>query len=301
MRNLKNFCPKTQQKLIDPFLESLKFTRQFSDNTCKSYLLDIKQYYSFLTSSKPSLTIQEVDIHHAELYLEYLYRASLTRKSMARKLSALRLFYEYLVLNKKVGKNPFKGIKIKGLDSNLPKTIPEQTLKIFLDQLKGDSFLTARQHFCVECLYGTGLRVSELISINFQDIQTDDTCVIKGKGSKERMIWFSPTVKKSLESYLHFRSEIKLEDQEALLVSKKGKRLSVRQVQREFKDLRNMYQLPEWFSPHSLRHAFASSVLNHGAPLAVVKKLLGHESIQSTSVYTHINLEGLKKKMNKLL
>lgn len=300
MKNLKNSYPKVLHNYLEAFIDTLTHSKKFSKHTCNSYALDIKQFAAFWEQHYKNFHLTQLDHEMADRYLVFLYEAGLSRKSIARKISALRLFYDHLKLQQDLAKNPFKGLKIKALNQEIPKTIPEHILRNFLDTLKGESFIAARQHFCAECLYSTGIRVSELVQIDLRDIQTDDACVVKGKGAKERLIWFSPLLKKVLDIYLGYRSQIKSPKSEALLLSQKGLRLSARQVQRDFVAMRQRCHLPEWFSPHSLRHAFASSILNQGAPLAVVKDLLGHESIQSTAIYTHVNLEALKTKMDSL-
>ena len=300
MKNLNNTCPKALKKFLEPFLDTLLFTKKFSNHTCQSYYLDIKQFYSFISSQQPQQGIDTVVLETAESYLSYLYQQKLSRKSIARKFSALRLFFDYLYLHNHIAKNPFQFIKIRGLRQDIPKTIPENNLKDFLDSLKAHDFISSRQLFCMECLYATGLRISEMLQLNIHDIQADGTCVIKGKGDKERLVWFSDKVREVLTHYISFRQAYDKYKEPALLISKKGLRLSARQLQREFASIRKVNDLPDWFTPHALRHAFASAVLNNGASLSVVQQLLGHQSIQSTTVYTHVNLEGIKQKMDSI-
>lgn len=293
--------PKILEELIASFLTFLCVHKQYSPHTISNYKRDLEQFFIFSLENFKTMPAYLIDHQHCYAYIDTLNQRKLSRRSMARKLSALRSFYAYLTQKKYIPQNPFKGIKLIQKKVAIPKSTPTKTIMAFLDHLDYQSFTQARQRFCFECLFGTGLRISELLNINLSHLNIENAkCLIKGKGSKERWVFFSPTILKWLNNYLIFRQHVADPKQDALILSKKGQRLSSRHLQRELKSLKQHCGLPDWFSPHHFRHAFATALLNNGASLNDVKSLLGHESIKSTQVYTHVGISQLKKRIDTI-
>ena len=293
--------PKALQNIITSFLQVLSINKQYSPHTVSNYKRDLEQFFSFLLENVKTTPVYLIDQKHGYAYFDTLNQSKLSRRSIARKLSALRTFYAYLSQKSYVSQNPFKSIKLIQKKASIPKSMPTKTVMAFLDHLDYQNFSQARQRFCFECLFGTGLRISELLNINLSHLNLEnDSCLILGKGSKERWVFFSPTIIKWLNHYLIFRNDVANPKQDALILSKRGQRLSSRHLQRELKHLKKQFGLPEWFSPHQFRHAFATAILNNGASLNDVKSLLGHESIKSTQVYTHVGLNKLKKRIDTI-
>lgn len=296
---MKSTLHQTPETFNESFLYYLNYQKQVSKNTLKSYRLDLQQFTTWLSEEKTK-TLKNFNAKKADLYVIFLQKQKLNKATLARKCASLRHFFDYLISQKTISKNPFQHIKIKQNKHSIPHVMPEMDLHTFLDKLPCRNFQEARQKCCFEILYATGIRISELTRLHTQDFSPClQSFKIQAKGNKERLVFLSLTSQKILKIYLEYRKKIKNAHHNALFLSSKGNPLSTRQLQRELKSHTKKGLLPDWFSPHSFRHAFATALLNQNIPLNTLKALMGHQSIRSTEVYTHVSLDRLKACINK--
>ncbi len=282
-------------KYLDDFLEYLLVVKKHSNNTIINYKNDI---VNFLEFNNENININKEDITN---YLKHLYDENVSKSSIARCLSSLRTFYEYLVKKEIVTVNYFKMFKNPKKERSLPKFVREDDIdKMFLVP-NTRSWIGQRNLLIIRMLYATGIRVSELVNIMLKDINISDrTIKILGKGSKERMVVFGNNTEYALDEYLsRGRKEIDTHGSDYLFLNKDGNRLSSRYVRKIIDDIIFKASIEMHVSPHMLRHTFATGMLNNGADLVSVKDLLGHESLNTTSIYTHVSDERIKEVYNK--
>ena len=277
-------------KYLDDFLEYLLVIKKHSDNTIINYKNDI---ISFLDFNSNNINIKKEDISN---FLKYLYDNNVNKSSISRKLSSLRTFYEYLVKKEIITVNYFKMFKNPKKDKGLPKYVKEDDIdKMFLVP-NTRTWIGERNLLIIRMLYATGIRVSELVNIGLNDININDrTIKILGKGSKERIVVFGNNTKDILEEYLsRGRRQVDIHGSNYLFLNKDGNRLSTRYVRKIINDIIFKASIEMHVSPHMLRHTFATGMLNNGADLVSVKDLLGHESLNTTSIYTHVSDDRIK-------
>ena len=281
-------------KEIEYFLEYLKVIKKHSEHTIRNYESDILEFYEFNNNK----------LHHDKEivanYLKYLYCGEINKSSISRKLSSLRTFYSYLLKENKIDFNYFKNIKNPKKEKNLPKYVKEIDVdKMFLvpdtKSKKGQ-----RNLLIIRLLYGTGIRVSEIVNIKIKDINISDrTIKILGKGSKERIVVFGYNTKEALITYLSDGyKEYNKNNSDYLILNNNGEKLSTRYVREIIDDIIIKASIKMHVSPHMLRHTFATSLLNNGADLVSVKDLLGHSSLDTTSIYTHVSDDMIKRVYN---
>ena len=278
-------------KYIDDFIRYLKVVRKHSDYTLASYKNDLEELYSF-----------KADIIHfsdkdRDDYLEYLYHKGLNRNSISRKLSSIRSFYHYLEDEGIIFNNCFKSIKNPKRVQSLPKYAKDNDLEKMFSCFDKATPLGQRNALLLEMLYATGVRVSELVNIKISDINFyDHTIRIMGKGQKMRMVFYGSYCDDVLQLYLHDGYiYLNKKKDEYLFLNKDGNRLSSRYVAKIIDQAVRKCEVDYHISPHTLRHTFATDLLNAGADLMSVKELLGHSSINTTSIYTHVTTDQLKK------
>lgn len=281
-------------KYVEKYLEYLKVVKKDSDYTIKSYRNDLMELYDFNTDL---LNINESDVSN---YLEYLYSRGLNRNSIARKISAIKCFYQYLQGKEVIKINPFREVMSPKKEMGLPKYVRNSDIdKLFLCFDKETAF-GQRNTLILEMLYATGVRIGELVNIKINDINGyDRTIKILGKGRKERVVVYGSYCEDALNLYLeNGRLELNKKKSEYLLLNKNGGMLSDRYVRKIIDNVVIKCELDYHISPHTLRHTFATDMLNNGADLITVKELLGHSSINTTGIYTHVSNEQLKKVYN---
>lgn len=281
---------------IDDFLEYLLVIKKHSDNTITNYKVDLVEFNEFMNGK--ILNINKDDVNE---YLKYLYDLNISKSSISRKLSSLRSFYNYLVKKNIVTDNYFKIIKNPRKDNSLPKYVKEDDIDKMFNVPDTRNWIGKRNLLIIRLLYATGLRVSELVNIKLTDININDRTIrILGKGSKERVVVFGNNAKTALLDYLNTgRYEVDIHNSDYLLLNKDGNRLSTRYIRKILDDIIIKASITMHVSPHMLRHTFATSMLNNGADLVSVKDLLGHESLNTTSIYTHVSDELIKEIYNK--
>jgi tyrosine recombinase XerC len=288
--------------LIENFLESLEYERDASPHTVKAYRGDLAQFAAML-EIKNDTDLKIVNPVRVRAFLAKLKEAGCTKRSIARKLASVRALYRYLCRRKYVRANPASVIRAPKLDRTLPSFLDVQEVARLLETPPADSFAGLRDRAILETLYSTGMRVSEVAGMDTRDIDRHGGVVrVLGKGRKERLAPLGKYAMKAIADYLairdaHFRG--KGIEGGALFLNKHGGRLSARGIER----LIEKYVLIAGFSkkigPHTLRHSFATHMLNAGADLRSVQELLGHASLSTTQIYTHVTHERLKKVYDK--
>ncbi|MFI3260100.1 MAG: site-specific tyrosine recombinase/integron integrase [bacterium] len=282
------------KKYLTSFLVYLDKELNYSDHTIKNYELDILKFFDYLKKSNNNITsISKVEVRN---YLKLLHEDNLSNKSISRHVSSLRSFYFFLLDIYVVKDNPFLSISNPKLSKKLPNYLnTEEIDKLFLSFNDMD-FFDIRNHLLLELIYSTGLRVSEALNIKIPDIDlSSKEIIVMGKGSKERVVLFGDTALSLLKKYLKkYRSNYAKSNNKYLFISKNGNQLSVSMVRKIIETQSLKAGIKRKFSVHDLRHTFASDLINNGASIETVQKLLGHSSLASTQIYTHITSDKIK-------
>jgi len=321
-----------ESTIIQKFLDYLKFERRFSEHTAKCYGADLAQFGEFL-KSLPTATIQHGDTvsmgHHGvdseqgvavatkvrvevdqllfsaqtesiRAYLAHLNEKEYSKATIARKLATLRSFYKFLVKRNHITSSPVISIRTPKQEKKLPRFLEYEEVKRLLDTPPSNTWLGARDRAILETLYSTGIRVSELVALNMDDIDfLGEVVHVRGKGKKERIAPIGSSALQVIQHYMEYRNKRAQNngnfDSKVLFVNKHGRRLSTRSVRRKMDKYLKMAGLDPAISPHTLRHSFATHMLNSGADLRSVQELLGHQSLSTTQVYTHLSTNRLKE------
>ncbi len=279
------------QRSADEFSNYLKNERNYSEHTLSNYGRDLRFLISFLKNKK-------IDRLTAREYLLALEKNNYSRRSIARKLSAARSFFRYLQREKKIAENPFQNLVTPKLPRKLPNFLyPEEITRLF-EAADSTTPLGKRDRGILEMLYGTGMRVIELCRLNLNDLDWDDKEIkVFGKGAKERIVIFGSFAEKALRDYLTNGRPALLgkTKSSAFFIGRLATRLTSRQVERIIRYYAQKAGIQKKVTPHTLRHSFATHLLEGGADLRMTQELLGHVSLSTTQVYTHVTKERLKK------
>lgn len=280
---------------IEDFINYLKVVKKDSQYTLINYKEDLLELYDFYTD------LTKIDEVTVSEYLEYLYSKGLNRNTISRKLSAIRSFYNYLIKENIVKTNYFKEVSNPKKAQSLPKYAKDKDLEIMFSSFDKTKPLEQRNLLIIECLYATGVRVGELVNIKLMDIDKSNNSIrILGKGKKERIVYYGSFCEDILELYLKDGRPKILQGTQTdyLFINKNKQQLSTRYIRKIINDLVIKCQIDYHISPHTLRHTFATDMLNAGADLMSVKELLGHSTLNTTSIYTHVSNEQIKKVYN---
>lgn len=282
-------------RYVEEFLNYLHIEKNYSPYTIVNYERDLEHFLHFLLEHKISL--KKIDYRIIRSYLKELYDLDLSNKTIARKISSLRSFFKYLQSQKYITKNPMTLISNPKLNKVLPKFIYETDLEDILKIPDRNTPLGIRNLFILECLYSTGIRVGELVQIKLSDIDFNLKKIkILGKGNKERYCLYGRNLEVALYHYLkEARPKLLKRENPYLLLNHNGGRLTDRGVRLIIDNIMKESSLEMKVSPHVLRHTFATHMLDNGADIKVVQELLGHESIATTQIYTHLSNERLRK------
>jgi integrase/recombinase XerC len=278
---------------IGDFLDYLTYERNVSINTIGAYRTDLESFVSFLcndyfTLGRDQLELRKVDNLTIRAYLAHLAHRKLSRSSVARHLSALRTFFRYLMREGDVDANPARVVATPKREKHLPSVMQPADVALLLEQPDLSTPLGLRDQAFLELLYASGLRISELVGIDLDDIEVRAKLVkVRGKGSKERIVPFGSKAEQAVRAYLPTRHAPP--DENALFVNYKGDRITARSVRRLFDKYVRAAALRAGISPHTMRHSFATHLLNAGADLRGIQELLGHASLSTTQKYTHLN------------
>ena len=281
------------------WLGNLKEVRNLSDNTLISYKHDVKSFIEFIsthTGSEVSIKyLNDMKISDFRSFLSYLRNKDISSTSIARIISSLKSFFNYLLNTNLIESTVVQSLRIPKQKKSLPRPISSElaieTIKHAQDMEK-EKWIGLRNKSILMLLYGCGLRISEALNLNFEDINENDYLIIKGKGNKERMVPLMDYVKNDIENYIHECPKNFMKD-DPLFVGKRLDRLSPRIIQYVLEKIRHNLSLPETATPHALRHSFATHLLNSGGDLRTIQELLGHSSLSTTQKYTKVETEKL--------
>jgi len=283
--------------MVDLFLDYLKLERNYSPATVKHYRDDLKEFERFFQELDLQLSWETIDSDIVRRWMEAMMDRGNVASSVNRRLSALRSFYRYALRRNLIERDPVHGIQGPKRKRPLPQFLKEAEMDRLLDEnMWTDCYKDVLARTIIVTFYETGIRISELIGLNDKDVDYIN-CEIKvtGKRDKQRIIPFGDELSETLISYQHRRNaEMKCES-EAFFRTEKGERVTDAQVRQIVKTNLSKVSTLKKRSPHVLRHTFATAMLNHEAGLESVKKLLGHESLSTTEIYTHTTFEQLKK------
>ncbi len=319
-------------EVIQDFLNYLNFEKRFSEHTAKCYGTDLNQFAEFLvgrgetshvagpplmhpldsqhggpatavatrTKVEVDQLLLSVQTDDVRAYLGFLNEKQYSKTTIARKLATLRSFYKFLVKRNRTDSNPVTVVRTPKQEKKLPRFLEYEEVKRLLETPPMNTWLGARDKAIMETLYSTGIRVSELVALNMDDIDfLGEVIHVRGKGKKERISPISSSVLQVIQHYMEFRNKRAQSnanfDSKVLFVNKHGRRLSTRSVRRKMDKYLKMAGLDPAISPHTLRHSFATHMLNNGADLRSVQELLGHQSLSTTQVYTHLTTKKLKE------
>ena len=283
--------PGTSRHLLEQYLKHLTHERRLSDHTAASYRHDIEA----LLACAGHARLGELNIHDIRRFASQLHGRGLSPRSIARALSGWRGFYRYLARDHGYSDNPCVGVRAPKAARRLPHALsPDEARRLL--ETKVDALLAVRDKAMFELMYSSGLRLAELIRLAPGDVNYDDATVrVTGKGSKTRIVPVGSHAITALEAWLEMRGQIQGLQTDALFVNRTGVRLTSRSVQLRLKAWALKRGLPTRVHPHVLRHSFASHVLQSSGDLRAVQEMLGHASISSTQVYTHLDFQHLAK------
>ena len=289
---------------VNEFKNYLKLERSLSNNSIDAYLLDIRKLTSFISENySTSLSIENINVSIIESFIKHLFKSESSTYSQARIVSGLKSFFNYLLLEEKIDINPMELIDAPKLVRKLPETLSIEEIEIIIDAIDLDSKEGMRNKAILETLYSCGLRVSELVNLKVQNLFLDIGFIkVLGKGMKERLVPIGTKAAECISLYMNeYRKSINISEgfEGYLFINRRGKNLTRNMIFIIIKDLVKKAGLNKNISPHTFRHSFATHLIEGGADLRAVQEMLGHESITTTEIYTHLNKNYLKEVVNK--
>ncbi len=287
------------EKDIKNFLEFIKSDKKLSKNTLESYQRDILQYQEYLEEKK--IDYKEVNNENVLGYLDYLKGLDKKASTISRHLASIRLFYQYLLKNKIVKEDPTKGIQSPKIEKKAPSILSSQEVSLLLEQPNGEGLKSIRDKAMLEVAYATGMRVTEIISLNVSDIDIESSLVTCKNENKQRIIPLGKLSLSALKEYMTIArpNMIKDDNEMALFVNVNGKRLTRQGFWKIIKFYKEQAHITKDITPHVLRHSFATHLLQNGADLKSIQTMLGHSDISSTQVYMQFQDDSLKNIYNK--
>ena len=280
------------------FLNYLSNEKNYSALTIKSYGEDLKQFKIFLKQEKIN-SVLKTDHIIIRKFLSILMEQNYSRKSILRKLATIKSFFKFLFNRGEIDNNPGDYVSSLKTENKLPDFLYEKEITDIIESFNKDDFESVRNKALVEVLYSTGTRISELVAMNINDIDLISSMVkVKGKGNKERIVALGSKCIQAIKFYLPKRENMLVKfrkDADPLFLNQRGERLTDRGVRYIFDKSIKKFALDKNISPHTIRHTFATHMLNHGCDLRIVQEFLGHVSLSTTQIYTHVGGDKLKK------
>lgn len=276
---------------LEEYLTYLKYNRNYSDNTIISYQEDIMDYFNYL--KKECLSLYDMKYSDIRFLLEYYDSLNLKSISVRRKISSLKGFYKFLGRKGKVKDNPFSYVMLPRKEKKLPQYLNYNEMIEIFDTIDISTFLGLRNRLVMELLYATGVRVSELVGIKLKDIDINNrSIVVTGKGNKTRIVFFNKVCQNFIKMFIEESKLMRKDD--FLIINNQGKGITTRGIRFIIDKIIMETSIIKHIHPHTLRHTFATHLLNNGCDLLTVQELLGHSSISTTGIYTHVSKEHIK-------
>ncbi len=288
------------ESALDKFLKYLKVEKNYSEHTLIGYSHDLRHFFSFISGTR----LEDVTIGLLRNYLALLKENGLSKRTMARASAVLRTFFKFLCREGILQKNPMAPMRNPKLEKKLPMVLDENEVARLLDSPEND-LLGRRDRAILETLYSSGLRVSELVGLDLEKVDfIGGVCRVMGKGGKERLCPIGERALKSIRSYLELKNKKQnKKNEKALFLNLSthggGSRITDRSIRRILEKHIARTSRREKISPHTLRHSFATHLLDHGADLRAVQELLGHANLSTTQIYTHVSTKRLKEAYDK--
>lgn len=282
------------EKQIKSFLEFLQNDKRLSDNTLQSYRRDILQYKEYVETNK--INYNKVSKVEIKKYLEHLQDLNKKTSTISRNLASIRSFYQFLLRNKKVTEDPTEGIQSPKIEKKAPNILSAQEVELLLEQPNNIDLKGIRDKAMLEFAYATGMRVTEIISLDIDDVNLEEGYVVCRHNGKQRSIPIGSISLKALDDYIKNARSILIKDDnnKALFVNINGKRLTRQGFWKIVKYYKEQAHITKEITPHVLRHSFATHLLQNGADLKAIQSMLGHSDISSTQVYMQFQDDGLK-------
>ena len=287
------------EKQIKLFLDFLKNDKKLSDNTLQSYRRDIEQYEKYVNENQ--INYLKATDETIVRYMDYLRKEDKKESTISRNLASTRSFYQFLIRSKKIKKDPTMTIESPKVEKRVPSILTSKEVELLLDQPKDVDLKGTRDKAMLEFAYATGMRVTEMISLNLDDVRLDEGYVVCRGKNKSRNIPLGSMSLKALKEYIEEARPylIKNEDEEALFVNVNGKRLTRQGFWKIVKFYKEQAHINKEITPHILRHSFATHLLQNGADLKAIQTMLGHSDISSTQVYMQFQDAGIKNEYKK--
>ncbi len=292
----ENGQDKIRDRFITPFLNYLEVERNASSYTIKDYGTDLRDFFDFLKDKG----VPSVDYLDIRRYLVCLKEQQYEKSSISRKLACLRSFFKFLVRENLIKTNPASGISTPKRDKKLPSYLELTEVEHLLEAPNGSNWEEKRDKAIMETLYSSGIRVSELIGLNHGDLDSfSGRLKVRGKGKKERIVPIGSVALKAIQAYEESKPKKELGERAPLFVNRRGERLTDRSIRRILIKYARRIALRKDISPHTLRHTFATHLLDRGADLRSVQELLGHQNLSTTQIYTLVSTKRLREAYQK--
>jgi len=289
-------------ELIDKFVENLRLEGK-SINTQYGYRLDLEQLYKFLQPFFPNskVNVKEITILMVRDWLRSLHDKPDKNRSLARKSASIKMFFRYLKRQGIIDKNPTEKMETPKFEKPLPRFFTEEEINLLLKIPEADTKFGIRNRAIFELIYSSGLRIGEVCSILLRDLDLKNCLLrVKGKGNKERIVPVGRPAIETIRTYLSVRSAFDPEgSEEHLFLTRSGKSFYNRQLNIILQRFIRLIALQKGYSPHTIRHSFATHLLKNGADLRAIQQMLGHANLSTTEIYTHVTLEDIKEAYHK--
>jgi integrase/recombinase XerC len=283
-------------KYLEQFINYIEIEKRYSFNTVKNYERDLEDFYSFLNKEAID-SIKAIDYKVVRLYLNYMYQKKYSKKTISRNISTLRSFFKYLKKHNHINNNPMLLITNPKQDKKLPNFLYYNELTKILDIPDKSTPFGLRDALIIELFYSTGIRVGEIVNIKIKDIDLSNKKInIVGKGNKERIVLYGSVCNDLLKEYIDSKRQLINEkvNTDNLFINHLGNKLTPRGIEYILNKVIKKSDINTKVTPHTLRHTFATHMLNEGADLKSVQELLGHENLKTTQIYTHVSNERLR-------
>ena len=293
---------RTWENLLKDYLVYLRIERGLSENSIKSYSYDIKTLLRYIYKYNTKLSLKQCD---KQFMQEFIYKISknINSRSQSRLLSSLKSFFNYLVFEGYKKTSPMELIESPKIVTKLPDVLSIEEIKLMIKTSELNKNHGVRNSAILETLYGSGLRVSELINLKLSDIHYDDKLLlIQGKGNKQRLVPLGSISESKVSNYVNnyrILKKVKKNSNDIVFLNRNGKKLTRAMIFNIVKEAQNKSNIKKTVSPHTFRHSFATHLLENGADLRSIQIMMGHENITTTEVYTHLDTKHLSKTLNK--